>query len=614
MKYPAAFLDQLRQAVPLSSVIGARIGVRRHGREYMALCPFHKEKTPSFTISDEKGFFHCFGCGAHGDAIGFIKDYEGISYKEAIEKLAQELGVALPLVSAVTQQKEQERRSLQSIQELACRWFEAQLESTLGYEARDYLANRGLSAETIQRFRLGFAPDDRHALTRYLSAEGVEEREMIAAGLVIQPDGGRPAYDRFRGRVMFPIRNGRSEVIAFGGRLLSNDKTSKAPKYLNSPETELFSKGQMLYNYDLTRRAVREAAHLLVCEGYMDVIALSQAGIHGAVAPLGTALTAAQLQQLWALHDEPVLSLDGDAAGMRAMRRAAEVALPLLTPGKSLRFLTLPAGEDPDSLVRTQGREAFLRLAERAQPMVERLCDEVLHARATTPEERAGQEQTLLNLADSIQHPIVRAHYREHIRQRIWQRPAAPSTSRARGGMKQVKATSLTQKQAVRLPNLPGSHDLESRKTRAARYAVALVLQHGELLNEAEVEAFLYDLDVPDRALAGTARALMEMAGEADANALEALRGQADIRLQRDMALVERQANQLPHGILAMWQRVSASYRKACLLEEYQQAERELAQQMTDARFSRFTALKAELERLEQQQSVWQQELFEHGG
>ena len=263
MRYPASFLEQLKNVASVSSVVGARLPIKRHGREFQALCPFHKEKSPSFTINDEKGFYHCFGCGAHGDAIGFIKEYEGINYKEAIEKLAGELGLALPQPTREAVVQDKRRRSLQDVCELACRWFESQLAASGGFAARDYLEKRGLNADTIQRFRLGFAPDDRGAMARALMAEGVTQQELLAAGLLIQPDdAGREAYARFRGRIIFPIRDSASKVIAFGGRLLGHH--DNAPKYLNSPETELFHKGAMLYNFDLARRAARgEEARLL---------------------------------------------------------------------------------------------------------------------------------------------------------------------------------------------------------------------------------------------------------------------------------------------------------------------------------------------------------------
>lgn len=620
MRYPDSFLERLRNAARVSAVVGARIPLRRHGREFMALCPFHKEKTPSFTINDEKGFYHCFGCGAHGDAIGFIKEYEGVGYKEAIEKLAGELGIAVPKPSREAQVQERQRRDLQAINELACRWFEAELQSTGGYAAREYLLERGLDAETIRRFRLGYAPDDREALLRMLKAEGVSEEEAAAAGLAIRPEGCS-AYGRFRGRVMFPIRDTQSRVIAFGGRLLAKD--AHAPKYLNSPETELFTKGQLLYNADLARRALRDtAAPVLLCEGYMDVIALAQFGLETALAPLGTALSAAQLQQLWALADEPVLCLDGDEAGLRAMRRAAETALPLLMPGKSLRFMTLPAGDDPDSLIRREGRAAFLEQVRRARPMVETLCGEVLSRPAETPEERAGQEQALLQMAERIEHQVVRAHYREHIRQRIWARKPAPSPkgggAAVGGGMRRVRGIQSGTQQALRIPHLPGSGDLSSRKARAILRLFALLYSWPQQLNTPEAEGVLYDMAPEDAGLAQLQRILLAALEAPDHAAPPAipedgLSGALRARLTQEMQQLStpppdarQQARQ--------WQQALAAWRQACLLEEYQQAERELARQMSAERFARFSALKEEMERLDDQlQRFRQEELYEEG-
>lgn len=604
MRYPSAFLERLRSATSVSGVIGARIPIRRHGREFMALCPFHKEKTPSFTINDEKGFYHCFGCGAHGDAIGFIKDYEGVSYKEAIEKLADELGIGLPQPTQEAVEEDKKRRGLQDINELACRWFEDQLRSTAGYEAREYLAQRGLDEETISRFRLGFAPDDRQALVRFLQAEGVEEKTIIAAGLAIKPEG-RELYARFRGRITFAIRDVRSQVVAFGGRLLSKEAQPNAPKYLNSPETELFHKGQMLYNVDLARRAARDGQKILVCEGYTDVIALAQAGIETAVAPLGTAITATQLQQLWQICDEPVLCLDGDAAGMRAMSRAAEVALPLLTPGKSLRFMTLPQGEDPDSLVRSEGNAAFRERVNVAQSMVDMLCRQVLAKPATTPEERAGQEQALLQMAEQIQHLTVRAHYREHIRQQFWARREKTQAP----GMRRVRQTQVPMPQAKQLPHLPGSNDFNSRKARSLIHAFALFMACPELLENGEVETFLVDLECSDSALQRVQQRLLSADGQTGKEGLlSGLEGALSVKLTREMAIIEQQDLEDKRLIQRLWQQAATGYRQACLLEEYQQAEREMAQTMTQERFERFSALKQELEQVERQYQQWQQE------
>lgn len=611
MRYPAAFLDQLRQIASVSATIGARIPIKRHGREFHALCPFHKEKSPSFTINDEKGFFHCFGCGAHGDAIGFIKDYEGISYKEAIEKLAGEVGLALPKPSAEAVREEQKRRSLQEVCELACRWFEAQLASSDGFEARRYLEQRGLNNDILQRFRIGFAPDDRGALAQALAAQGVSTREMIAAGLLIQPDdSSREPYSRFRGRVMFPIRDGHSKVVAFGGRILQ--ARDNAPKYLNSPETELFHKGHILYNADLAQRAVRGAPHLLVCEGYMDVIALAQAGIDAAVAPLGTAITEHQLRRMWQWVDEPVLCLDGDAAGQRAMNRAGDLALPLLQPSKSLRFIQLPAGEDPDTLVRSEGKTAFMKRCEMATPLVQHLCQQVLGKPASTPEERAGQEKALLAQVERIEDAIVQAHYRDYVRQQFWAR-------RSPAGQKHHTAKSQQAGNAAAatvIPFLPSSGDVHSRKARAIVRGFALLVSFPQLCTQRDAEWFTGELAMPDSALQQlqeTACGQLMQAGSLQADALlAAASSRLKPKLEAELQVLARLRSDDIRLPARLWQQMLAAHREACLMEDYAQAEREMAQQLSPERWDRFAALKAELEALSAQQQAWQSEqLFE---
>lgn len=617
MKYPAVFLEQLRRVTSVSAVIGARLPVRRHGREFQALCPFHNEKTPSFTINDEKGFYHCFGCGAHGDAIGFIKEYEGISYKEAIERLAAEAGLALPQPTAEAVQEDKRRRNLQDVCELACRWFEGQLAGSDGYAARSYLTQRGVNTEMIQRFRIGYAPDDRSALARALMSEGVSSHELIAAGLLIKPDDAqREPYARFRGRLMFPIRDGSSKVVAFGGRILAAQEN--APKYLNSPETELFHKGLMLYNYDLARRAARDDARILVCEGYMDVIALAQAGIDAAVAPLGTAITESQLQQCWQLADEPVLCLDGDAAGQRAMNRAAELALPLLQPAKSLRFMLLPAGEDPDSLVRSEGKAAFLARSQSATPLVEQLCQPILSKQALTPEDRAGQESTLMQLVERIQNGIVKAHYREHVRQLFWQRKASarPSSSGQVNGQQPMRSGSrISTGQSALIPYLPGSGDVSSRKARAILRGFALLMHFEALRSTEEAEWFLAELDMKDaplKALQTLAAAQMSTSTLNIDALMQTATPPVRLKLHRELLTLARHNGQ-PEAAFdptKLWQQMLAAYRQACLMEEYVQAEREMAQSMTEDRWQRFSALKAELEALDAQQQAWQTELL----
>ncbi|NBO19957.1 MAG: DNA primase, partial [Proteobacteria bacterium] len=312
----------------MSEVIGRRLPLKKHGREYQGLCPFHNEKSPSFTVNDDKGFFHCFGCGAHGDAIEFVRRFDRLSYPEAVEQLARDAGLPLPTPSEAEARKAEAEKTLYDVMEAACQWFEKQLQATGGSVAMDYVRTRGLKPETLRTYRVGYAPEDRSALHAYLTKAGYAKSLQQSAGLIVVPEDG-PAYDRFRGRLMFPIRNPSGKVIAFGGRLLGTSTNKALPKYLNSPETPIFKKGDVLFNLDLAKRPARENNMAVVMEGYMDVVSSAQGGVPYAVATLGTAVTPEHLRLLWQIAKEPVLCLDGDAAGMRAMMRAAEVALPL---------------------------------------------------------------------------------------------------------------------------------------------------------------------------------------------------------------------------------------------------------------------------------------------
>jgi DNA primase len=416
MRFSPRFLDELRARVSLEAVIGRRVRLVRRGRELTGLCPFHQEKTPSFTVSDQKCFFHCFGCGAHGDVIGFTMRAEGLSFPEAVERLAGEAGLELPRETPAERERERVALTLHGVLEAAARWFEAALNGRDGQAARDYLAGRGLSAETIARFRLGLAPPSRGALKAALTREGVALQTLLDAGLLIEPEGGGEPYDRFRGRVMFPIRDPRGRVVAFGGRILGEGE----PKYLNSPETALFHKGAMLYGLDLAIPAARKANRLIVVEGYMDVIALHQAGLAETVAPLGTALTELQLELLWRYAATPLLCFDGDAAGERAAARVVERALPRLRAGFSLRFASLPAGEDPDSLVGGRGRAALEAVLQRAVPIsgaLWRLAAGELPL--DTPEARAAVGRRLEELSAAIPDRDLRFQYQRHFRQQL---------------------------------------------------------------------------------------------------------------------------------------------------------------------------------------------------
>ncbi|WP_102783932.1 DNA primase [Thalassospira sp. GB04J01] len=419
MSFPQSFLDDLRARVDLADVVGSSVKLIKRGREYSGLCPFHSEKSPSFTVNDQKGFYHCFGCGAHGDVISFVMNTRGLTFVEAVEVLANQVGMDVPKPSREAQEREQKAKTLYEVMEVACVFFERMLRMPEGKEGLEYFRRRGLDDKTIADFRLGFAPDNRGALKAALKREEIDEKLMIEAGLLIEPeDSGRQSYDRFRGRVMFPILDRRGRVVAFGGRVMGDGK----PKYLNSPDTPLFHKGRLLYGLPQAREASQNDAPIIVTEGYMDVIALHRAGYRGAVAPLGTAVTEEQIGELWKMTNEPVMCLDGDAAGKRAAVRAAERALPILRPGKSLVFSILPEGEDPDTMMAApDGFATFQKIIDTAVPLAELIWRMELSGRKIdTPERRAALEADLHQRISVIADDAVKSQYRSMFNDRTW--------------------------------------------------------------------------------------------------------------------------------------------------------------------------------------------------
>ncbi len=421
------FLDELKHRFTLSDVVGRTVKLARHGREHMGLCPFHNEKTPSFTVNDQKGFYHCFGCGAHGSVIDFVMGTQGMEFMEAVEVLAGEAGMEMPRQTPQQIERDKKRASLSEVMETVTNWYMAQLKGQIGRAAYDYIKGRGLTDDTLARFALGYAPSARTALKEAMIARGIGEDQLIETGMLIKPDDGA-SYDRFRDRLMFPITDRKGRVIAFGGRALSKDAKAK---YLNSPETPLFHKGATLYNWANARAASYDAGQVMVVEGYMDVIALDQYGINYAVAPLGTALTEEQISHLWQMADEPILSFDGDKAGLRAANRAVERALPMLKPGKSLRFILMPDGDDPDSLVQREGKQAIEKLIDTAAPLVNMLWKNLTHGvAADTPERRAGLEKKIFGTLSEIEDENVKKLYQSEFRGRLWRHSRGEQVSR----------------------------------------------------------------------------------------------------------------------------------------------------------------------------------------
>ena len=407
MTLSTQFLDELRARTTLSAVVAPSVKLIKAGREFKACCPFHKEKTPSFTINDEKGFYHCFGCGAHGDAIRFLTDARGLPFMDAVKELASKAGLDVPAPDPQARERAERTSTLTDVMAACQKWFAEQLGGIEGAEAREYLAKRGIGPATVARFGIGLAPEGRNKLKAALSSLG--EDKLVETGMLIKPDEGE-TYDRFRGRLMIPIRDARGRVIAFGGRILGAGE----PKYLNSPDTPLFDKGRTLYNLDLASPATRSARRLIVVEGYMDVIALARAGISEAVAPNGTAVTEAQLERMWRLDPNPILCFDGDSAGQKAAVRAATRALPHLGAERTLRFVELPAGQDPDDVVSNGGRDAIEALLSAPEPLVDRLWRHELQAHPlTTPEARAGLRQRLIEHSQAIADQALARLYRE---------------------------------------------------------------------------------------------------------------------------------------------------------------------------------------------------------
>ena len=416
MSLSPQWLDELRARVALSGVIARTTRLTKAGHEFKACCPFHNEKSPSFTVNDAKGFYHCFGCGAHGDVIRWMTDQRGLSFMDAVKELAAEAGMEVPAADPRAAAVAEQRDSLHDVMKAAQAWFAERLASDEGAKARAYLATRGFNDRTVERFGFGYAPEGRQALKAALSQ--FPEAMLIEAGLRIAVEDKDP-YDRFRGRLMLPIEDARGRVIAFGGRILDAQKTD-APKYLNSPETPLFDKGRTLYNLHRAGPVSRQSGRIVVVEGYMDVIALAAAGIEDGVAPLGTALTERQIELLWRMTEVPVLCFDGDTAGQRAAMRAVTRALPLLRPAHSLSIVRLPAGLDPDDLIKREGAKALTDLLARPASLLDLLWEHERDALPlVTPEDKAGLKARLMAQVETIADRDIQALYRRELSERF---------------------------------------------------------------------------------------------------------------------------------------------------------------------------------------------------
>ena len=414
MSLPTEFFDELRTRASIAQVAGRKVSwdqkkTNINRGDYWAPCPFHQEKTASFHVDDKKGFYYCFGCQAKGDALSFIRETENVNFMEAVEILAQECGMTVPAQDPKAVEISKKRDSLSEIVEEANIFYQNQLKSEVGHIAQAYMKKRQLNKEWQVMFQIGFAPNNANQLEKHLSAKNISVEKMIEAGLVAKSDDGKKTYDRFRNRIIFPIKDIRGKSIAFGGRALDPNAPAK---YINSPESSLFDKGRTLYNHKNARDNLKKGNHLIVAEGYMDVIALTAAGFNAAVAPLGTAITESQLRMMWRLTDEPVIALDGDQAGINAAMRAIDLALPLLTIGKSLRFAVLPQGQDPDDIIKSDGKERMKEIIQNAVPMIDLLWQRALEGQnLDSPDRRAAFDASLKYITKKILEPTIRNHY-----------------------------------------------------------------------------------------------------------------------------------------------------------------------------------------------------------
>ncbi|WP_172293578.1 DNA primase [Pseudoruegeria sp. HB172150] len=504
MSLPPGFLDELRSRTSLAQVVGRKVmwDPRKSNQgkgDMWAPCPFHQEKTASFHVDDRKGYYYCFGCHAKGDAISFVRETENVSFIEAIEILAREAGMPMPERDPKAQEKADRRTRLAEVMERAVQHFRLQLKTGAAAEARDYLAGRGLSSDVQERWEIGFAPPGWQGLWDHLRGKGVEEDLILGAGLAKPSNQGKAPYDTFRNRIMFPIRDAPGRAIAFGGRAM--DPTDNA-KYLNSPETELFDKGRSLFNVRSAREAAGKGQSLLVAEGYMDVIALSEAGFTATVAPLGTAITEDQLQMLWRIAPEPVIALDGDTAGLRAAMRLIDMVLPQLEAGKSLRFAIMPPGQDPDDVIRTGGAGAMQKILDQAQPLVHLLWRRETEGKVfDSPERKAALDKALRSAIQKIPDATLKRHYGDEIQRLRWELFGNRSKGqrqggRLRGNWNKDPAGATPGARASLLAATAG--EIEDQLREAV--ILAVLLTHPALLPDFEDELDRLDCSLPDHA------------------------------------------------------------------------------------------------------------------
>ena len=490
------FLDELRSRLSIADIIGQKVKLTKRGREYTGLCPFHHEKTPSFTINESKGFYHCFGCGAHGDIVRFVMESDGLPFIEAVKKLADKAGLQMPAFSKESQEQSQKRKSLYEIMDMAAAFFEKNLRMPIGaYGLRYFKEKRGLSDEIIRKFRLGYAPNN-NGLKALLTSKGVSEQDMAELGLIAVPeDKSRPSHDFFRDRVMIPIMDKQGNIIAFGGRITDNSQ----PKYLNSPETPIFNKRRILYNMTHAREAAYQNKRLIICEGYMDVIALDSFGFNYAVAPLGTALTEEQVLEAWKVCPNPILCFDGDGAGIKAAIRSIDRVLPILRAGYSVSYIFLKEKKDPDELLHTLGPAVFEQYLQRAKPLVDILWHKCkMNKDASTPEQKALIEKEVYEEVGKIKDAQIRSYYAQEMKQRIYytfgrgaqikQQPTPSSNNSVQPNIISERMVGSKAKHTYNLVKKPPLTDLDLRNIVAAMLLYPeLIGQYEERLSSFEI-------------------------------------------------------------------------------------------------------------------------------
>lgn len=600
---PNSFLDELRARLPVSQVVGRHVSLKKRGREFVGLSPFNKEKSPSFTVNDQKGFYHCFSSGEHGDIFTFTMKMENLGFREAVERLASEAGMDVPQETRADREREAHRDRLLRLTDAVCRFYEEQLTAPVGREALDYLTRRGLDRETIGRFRLGYAPRSGDHLSALATSIGMSSADLVECGLAKDPEDGRAPYAFFRDRVLFPVADRRGRVVSFGGRILSGE----GPKYINGPDTDLFHKGRLLYGLERAHSAAARGRQVIIAEGYMDVIALVSAGFEASVAPLGTAVTEAQIETAWRMHPEPVLCLDGDNAGRKAAWRAAERILPLLRPDHTVRIAFLPDGEDPDTLIKSGGSAAMQAVLEKTVSLADVLFErELTRHKIDDPEGRAGLKRALFELAGTIQDRDIGRFYGDGFAERVEtrfrpqradhggnRRPIGPSRDLRGGGRwgRPVERHQLVGRQLPTSRSGGGQRD----EMEIVQLLLATVIRY-PVTAERLVE-IIAEMDISDRGLSGAKDIVFEfIASGRGAECADLDDPDAAAGAELEQILVDRGYADQVRGLLTTGSETTPAARASLLHRSGRRPEAALETAETAWRHFTVRRLRAELE------------------